>query len=170
MTALKNKFTFGIYENEDIENEAFMIAAEGIFSYREEKNVPLDKFLFIHLHNRLFNFKRDNFIRYETNCTQCKKIKTTCDKCEKRQALNKRKLNVLKPKSNLDNIELPGDDFCEQLASREHDAYLCELIEEVIPKDLFEDFLRLKDGQTINSKKKNDIIALAYSVLPDGEI
>jgi hypothetical protein len=168
MNCLKNKFTFDIYDNEDIESEAFLIAAEGIFSYKEEKNVPLDKFLFIHLHNRLFNFKRDNFIRHETNCKICKKNKQTCEKCEKRNSLNERKIKILKPKSNLENIELPADDTDPY--SKDHYQHLCSILEEAIPKELFEDYLRLKDGQSINSKKKNDIINIAYSLFPDGVI
>ena len=60
---LASKFTFAHYTEDDIAQEAFMIGMEALDRYDE--NRPLENFLFVHIRNRLKNFKRDNYIRYE---------------------------------------------------------------------------------------------------------
>lgn len=66
---LSYKFTFGFYSREDIQQEAFIIGMDGLEGHDGIR--PLENFLWRHIHNRLCNFKRDNFIRHVKPCYQC---------------------------------------------------------------------------------------------------
>ena len=60
---LSNKYTFAFYTAEDIRQEAFILGMEALERYDEGK--PLENFLFVHIGNRLKNFKRDNYFRHD---------------------------------------------------------------------------------------------------------
>lgn len=62
------KFVFSGYEREDIEQEAKIIALDGLTRYDPDK--PLENFLWVHVRKRLCNFKRDNFTR-PAPCSSC---------------------------------------------------------------------------------------------------
>ena len=54
-------------KSEDIEQEAFIIGAKAIDDYDGRS---LENFLYVHLNNRLKNFKRDNYYRLEHGAAQ----------------------------------------------------------------------------------------------------
>ena len=58
---IAHKYVFTSFECNDIRQEAFLIAYDGLKSY--DKGRSLENFLYIHLSNRLKNFKRDNYYR-----------------------------------------------------------------------------------------------------------
>ena len=60
---LAPKYVFASYEVEDIEQEAFMMGVEGLHRYDTDK--PLENFMYTHINNRLKNFKRDNYYRFD---------------------------------------------------------------------------------------------------------
>ena len=72
---LAPKYVFASYEVEDIEQEAFMMGVEALDRYDPTK--PLENFLYAHINNRLKNFKRDNYYRFDYGNAQkiqdCKK-------------------------------------------------------------------------------------------------
>ena len=53
------KFKFGYHEIEDMKQQAAVFAIEALEKYDHKR--PLENFLWVHVRNRLFNFKRDNF-------------------------------------------------------------------------------------------------------------
>ena len=63
------KFIFGYHSFEDMYQQAAIFAIEGLEKYDSSK--PLENFLWTHLRNRLFNFKRDNFKRPDKPCLNC---------------------------------------------------------------------------------------------------
>ena len=65
---IAHKYVFTSFECEDIRQEAFLIAYSGLAHY--DKSRSLENFLYIHLSNRLKNFKRDNYYRYEVGDAQ----------------------------------------------------------------------------------------------------
>src|SRR5688572_7034440 len=69
VSRLSYKFRFSSFEAEDISQEAFLLALKGMKNYDAKR--PLANFLYIHLRNRLYNFKRDNYLRIEVPCTRC---------------------------------------------------------------------------------------------------
>lgn len=72
------KFIFGYHSYEDMYQQAAIFAMEGLEKYDSSK--PLENFLWTHLRNRLFNFKRDNFKRPDKPCLTCPFFDKECAK------------------------------------------------------------------------------------------
>lgn len=108
------KFEFPGWSREDLEQEAFIIAMDGLERYEPDK--PLANFLFIHIKNRLGHVKRKHYIRIDKPCLNCplnayikKEEKCTayerfidCDIYSKWAARNDKKKNLARP---LDIVE-----------------------------------------------------------------
>ena len=155
ISKLKKKYAFDIYDEEDISQEAWIIAEKGVSSYDSSKGVPLENFLYTHLNNRLFNFRRDNSIRIETNCQECKAQKKTCPRCVKRQKTNNIKLGILSPAS-IDSSPHPYD--IPEYEDTIDKNSLIEAIEAALPANLVEDYLKFKDGVSLPHKKRQLIL------------
>src|SRR5688572_21016868 len=69
ISKLAKKFTFGFRDEADLKQEGFLIAMEGVARYDGKR--PLANFLYVHIRNRLCNFKRKHYIRIEPPCTRC---------------------------------------------------------------------------------------------------
>lgn len=63
------KFKFGYHSHEDMKQQAAIFALEGLKNYDTSK--PLENFLWTHVRNRLFNYKRDNYQRPDKPCLTC---------------------------------------------------------------------------------------------------
>lgn len=66
---LAYKFKFGYHEIDDMRQQISIFALEGLKNY--DYNRPLENFLWTHVRNRLFNFKRDNYQRPDKPCNNC---------------------------------------------------------------------------------------------------
>lgn len=66
---LAYKFKFGYHELEDMKQQISIFALEGLQNYDYQR--PLENFLWTHVRNRLFNFKRDNYQRPDKPCNSC---------------------------------------------------------------------------------------------------
>ena len=66
---LAAKFKFGYHEIEDMKQQARMFAWEALDRYDGVR--PLENFLWTHVRNRLYNFKRNNFGRPDKPCDGC---------------------------------------------------------------------------------------------------
>jgi hypothetical protein len=66
---LATKFRFGYHDNDDLKQEARLIALEGIHKWDGVRS--LKNFLWTHVKNRLINFKRDKYQRIEPPCQRC---------------------------------------------------------------------------------------------------
>jgi len=66
---LAYKFKFGYHELEDMKQQISIYAIEGLENYDYLR--PLENFLWTHVRNRLFNFKRDNYQRPTKPCITC---------------------------------------------------------------------------------------------------
>lgn len=63
------KFKFPGHEVEDFKQEGILYALEALKRYDGKR--PLENFLYVHIHNRLYNFKRNNYFRLEKPCFHC---------------------------------------------------------------------------------------------------
>lgn len=63
------KFKFGYHTHEDIKQQAYIFAIEALEKY--DKKRPLENFLWTHIRNRLFNYKRNNYKRPDPPCNGC---------------------------------------------------------------------------------------------------
>jgi len=66
---LLHKFKFGYHDIEDMKQQAYIFALQGLENYDTSK--PLENFLWTHIRNRLFNFKRDKYQRPDRPCNTC---------------------------------------------------------------------------------------------------
>lgn len=82
---LAYKFRFGYHEIEDMRQQISVFAIEGLANYDYKR--PLENFLWTHVRNRLFNFKRDNYQRPDSPCSSCpffnKQTADTTNNCNK---------------------------------------------------------------------------------------
>ncbi len=69
-TRLGQKFRFGYHTIDDMKQQAALFAWEGINDAWDPER-PLENFLWIHVRNRLYNFKRNNYGRPEKPCDNC---------------------------------------------------------------------------------------------------
>ena len=63
---LAYKFKFGYHEYDDMKQQISIFALEGLKNYDHKR--PLENFLWTHVRNRLFNYKRDNYQRPDKPC------------------------------------------------------------------------------------------------------
>ena len=66
---LSYKFKFGYHDIDDMKQQAYLEAIKGLKYYDEER--PLENFLWTHVRNRLFNFKRNKYERPDKPCLHC---------------------------------------------------------------------------------------------------
>lgn len=151
------KFVFGFYEVQDIEQEAFLIAIDGLERYDPSR--PLENFLSVHVSNRLKSFKRDNYVRQEETCQVCKDEPVACDKCEKKRLKIEAKKNILGPieLSHVDddkeqNMKL-NPVFIENIEIKE----IKDLIDIHLPMSLRQDYLKMLDGVYVAKQKKDKV-------------
>ena len=66
---LAYKFKFGYHDFDDMKQQISIFALEGLKNYDHKR--PLENFLWTHVRNRLFNYKRDNYQRPDKPCVTC---------------------------------------------------------------------------------------------------
>jgi hypothetical protein len=165
------KFKFGYHEAEDMKQQAAIFAMEGLENYDSSR--PLENFLWTHVRNRLFNFKRDNYFRPDNVCAKCPlfdpEMKFSTNKCKKfvnkneceiyasAENRNSIKKNIMKPCS-IEYDQESTDDLSSFIGNEE----LIKLIESKISTKYRETFLRLKGGSKVN---KQEVLKLREHIL-----
>lgn len=163
------KFKFGYHEIEDMKQQAAIFAIEGLEHYDSDR--PLENFLWTHVRNRLFNYKRDNYMRPDNVCATCplydpKCLKST-NQCEKYsnkndcsmyaqwETRNNLKKSIMKPTNidNNDNSVKSSHDISDFISNQE----LIKIIEDNIEIKYRETYLRLKGGSKV---PKQDLLKL----------
>lgn len=147
-----HKFKFGYYEADDIRQEAFIIAMEALDRYDEER--PLENFLSVHVKNRLSNFKRDKFFRYNGDNAN-----------ERAERRNQTKKFLMEPI----NIEHVRDEHEKNMKST--DSFVSEvdmaelftLIDLHLNISLRSDYLRLMHGVYVSKPRREQI----YTAITD---
>ena len=161
---LIHKFKFGYHSVEDMKQQATVFALEALDRYDGKR--PLENFLWTHVRNRLFNFKRNNYQRPDSPCTGCKfhdqymkksesgclqySSKLDCNLYNSWYSRNERKKNIMQPSQieneqevfhnsiNIDNIE---------------NQEIIKFLDKNISSDYREYYLKLKHGVKIKKDK-----------------
>jgi DNA-directed RNA polymerase specialized sigma24 family protein len=134
------RYTFHGYEIDDIKQESFIICLDALDRYDCKR--PLENFLSVHLSNRLKNFIRDN--HYLKDNTEKKKIKSP---------------NYISD----ENYIKENFDIEEYLINKE----ILQIIDEELPSNMREDYLKMINGVSINKNKKEKIINKIKEILKD---
>lgn len=175
------KFKFGYHEAEDMKQQAAIFALEAMEKYDHKR--PLENFLWTHVRNRLFNFKRDNYQRPDKPCLTCPlydpsfKCSTSgCSKFENKLecelynswlARNERKKNLNKLSSISENYDVSSAyDLSNDISNKE----IFDLLENNLSYQYREVFLKLKHGEKVLSvdlqkfKKEVDRILKEHNI------
>lgn len=159
---LVHKFKFGYHDIDDMKQQAAIFALEGLEKYDHSR--PLENFLWTHVRNRLFNYKRNNYQRPDKPCLNCplydpdlKSSTNQCSKYSNKQNCepyaswsnrNESKKNIMQP--NYIDYDIPHKDSLDLLIQNNE---IISFLDENIHTDYREYYLRLKHGERVTKNK-----------------
>jgi len=175
---LGNKFKFGYHTYEDMKQQAAIFAIEGLDKYDSSR--PLENFLWTHVRNRLFNYKRDNYQRPDKPCLTCpfydKHYSQSNNQCTEFSNIeecslytswasrNIAKKNIMKPVS-INDLDF---NITDSKSPTEHQALkkqIFELIEQKLPTKFRETYLRFKHGEKIPKQQQENLVQAIQQIL-----
>lgn len=178
---LGHKFKFGYHSFEDMKQQAAIFALEGLEKYDNTR--PLENFLWTHVRNRLFNYKRDNYQRPDKPCLtcplydpQCKKSTNQCseftDKSECPEYLawdtrNSRKKNIMKP-VGIEDLKDSNSAMIQQdnnILSSIANEQIITILDKEIPAQHRETYLKLKYGDKVYKADLNKLCIIIKEIL-----
>lgn len=174
---LASKFKFGYHEIDDMKQQARLFAWEGLKNYDGVR--PLENFLWTHVRNRLYNFKRNNFGRPDKPCDVCPffdrnfinlkgygcKAYDNHEECDLYMGWMKRntaKRNIMNT-AQLD-LEVRSKDNIEHIIDRKH---IFNLIDQNLPVPYREDWLRLINNLKLPKVRKEQTIEVIKNILKE---
>lgn len=157
---LGHKFRFGYHDFEDMKQQAAIFALEGLEKYDNTK--PLENFLWTHVRNRLFNYKRNNYQRPDKPClncpffdksykcsnNQCSKFtnKSDCELYSSWAERNEAKKNIMQPSYiDHDPLHKKHDDLSLGVQNKE----IIDYLDSSVSLEYRENYLKLKHGDKI---------------------
>jgi DNA-directed RNA polymerase specialized sigma24 family protein len=179
---LAYKFKFGYHSFDDMKQQAAIFALEGLEKYDNKR--PLENFLWTHVRNRLFNYKRDNYQRPDKPCLNCifydehcKKSTNQCseyankDDCEEFNAWYQRnisKKNIMKPVGMDDvtessSIHHSSSNILDIVANEQ----IIKLLDANIPAQYRETYLKLKHGDKVYKTDMVKLIKIIKTILSE---
>jgi hypothetical protein len=157
------RFRFGYLANEDVIQEGVLFGLEAIEDGDYDPSKPLENFMRHHIHNRLHNYKRNNFYRREAVCECCDMDNPPATPCEKfakwfkrnndKRSLTQASASEYEATSSVDSVEITSE-FIETLSR----------IDEALPVELRADYLRLRDGVAV-PKARRKVVREALKLL-----
>jgi hypothetical protein len=175
------KFKFGYHSHEDMKQQAAIFALEGLKNY--DKSRPLENFLWTHVRNRLFNYKRDNYQRPDKPCLTCPFFqpksshdcsefsnKNDCSLFNSWSTRNDAKKNIMKP-ITIDNVsennkEIAKDDFLSNIGNKE----ILNLIDKNVSVKNRPIFLKVMGGSKVPKTELKKLINEIRKILQDHDI
>lgn len=173
---LSYKFKFGYHEVEDMRQQATIFALEALKRYDNSR--PLENFLWTHVRNRLFNYKRDNYQRPDKPCLSCPLYdpkfscsisgcskytnKGDCDLYRQWEERNNRKKNLVQMSGQM-NEELVKDskDFLDHVSNQE----IMTLLDTKLSYQYREIYLKIKNGEKVLSADVNKLKKEIFKLL-----
>lgn len=136
------KWVFFGYQLDDIKQESYFICSDGMKRYNGD--FPLENFLSVHLHNRLFNFVR---------------------KKHGMKDLDDEKKKVLRPAQLKD-----GTNITEQVSdmySTMDYSEMVKIINAELPANMRQDWLKLAHDVSISKPRKDEVLRNVEEILHD---
>ena len=177
---LAAKFKFGYHELEDMRQQARLFAWEGLKNYDGVR--PLENFLWTHVRNRLYNFKRNNFGRPDKPCDICPfydrnfinfkgygcKAYDNHEECDlymgwvNRNAAKRNIMNTAKLE-----LDVQAENSVEEIFDRK---YIYELVDSALPVQYREDWIRLTNNLKLPKARKEIIVEVVLNILKENNI
>lgn len=174
-SSLARKFKFGYHEIEDMKQQGIIIAIEGLEKYDEIR--PLENFLWVHVHNRLFNFKRKSCGRPDKPCLDCPfkaYINNECIKfnneldCELYAGWagrNESKRDIMSTKDSKDSFT-DTSEIDDRFSSKE----IYEIIDKNIPVNMRSDWIRFIHKNKLTKVRRDELISTVLLILKENGI
>lgn len=180
---LAYKFKFGYHDFNDMKQQISIFALEGLKNYDYKR--PLENFLWTHVRNRLFNYKRDNYQRPDKPCLSCPLYDPHCknSSSECLEYSNKNDcslysswLNRNSAKKNLmhlntiDEIKDYSSTFVSDnfsLLDNISNKEIFKLIEEHLTGEDRIIYLKIKDGSKVSKKDMTKLVNKIKQVIQD---
>lgn len=162
---IANKYTFGFYEPEDIEQDAFIIAIEALEHYDPSR--PLENFLCVYISNRLKNTKRNKYHRIDYKCSSCDSTDSNCKVCQKYHRRNNAKKSLMEP---LDINQVRGiiDKSLSYYTRNDMEVKeILEIIDANLESRYREDYLKMRSGVQITGFRRRVIIKKINEIIRD---
>lgn len=175
---LAHKFKFGYHSFEDMKQQAIIFGLECLEKY--DSNRPLENFLWTHVRNRLFNYKRDNYQRPDKPCSKCPENdpsfscsnsgckafanKSDCELYKVWEKRNNNKKNLMSPQ-NIDDMSLfsKTSSICTNIENKE----ILDLIDKYITPADRSLYIKFKHGQKISSIELNKLKETILNIIKD---
>lgn len=180
---LGHKFKFGYHNFDDMKQQAAIFALEGLEKYDNKR--PLENFLWTHVRNRLFNYKRDNYQRPDKPCLTCPlydpnraKSNSQClqysnkDDCEiysSWESRNSSKKNIMRPvgiddlKESYTFPQNNNNDINNTIFNKQ----IIDLLDQHIPAPYRTNYLKLKYGEKISKTDMAKLISVIQDILSE---
>ena len=168
---LANKFRFGYHDIDDMKQQAAIFALEGLEKYDHKR--PLENFLWTHVRNRLFNYKRNNYQRPDKPCIDCpffdKSYKCSINQCSKFKdksecelyaawsSRNDSKKNIMQPSYINDNENIHNSLVKDELFHTIQNSEIIKFLDRYIQTEFRECYLKLKHGTKIPKQQLNKL-------------
>jgi DNA-directed RNA polymerase specialized sigma24 family protein len=136
------------YTKEDIQQEAIIIGLKGADKYNG--SIPFENFISNHIKNRLITLRRDKYIKPGCSCGKCKKC-----------SHNLSRVNIMSPSDISNEDPKLSYNMQDSIASEE----LMEYLDDFIPAELRDDYIKLTQGCYVNSIQKEKIKAIITEAL-----
>ena len=121
------------------------MVVEALARYDSSKH--LENFMYAHINNRLKNFKRDNYYRFDYGNAQ---------------KIQDRKKSILEP---MDIAALYSVSTDDETVSNAHITEMIELIDRKLPSELRGDYLRLQTNASLPKGRKALIIDVIEQII-----
>lgn len=177
---LAYKFKFGYHEIEDMKQQISIFAIEGLKNYDHKR--PLENFLWTHVRNRLFNYKRDNYQRPDKPCLTCplydpakKQSSSAClkyqnkDDCElyvKWSVRNSSKKNLMYW-STIEEIKDYSNVFTDDSNLNINDKEILDILDAKLNGEYRIIYLKLRSGSKVNKADMEKLINQIKIILGD---
>ena len=168
------KFKFGYHSPEDMKQQARLFAWEGLEKY--DKKRPLENFLWTHVRNRLYNFKRNNYSRLEKPCDTCEfYVNKKCTEFVDQEECNLYKgwLDRNNAKKNLMHsisVEFDQNEHEDAAIGTLFAKEVSELLDEKLHVRFREDWIRLLNNLKLGKVRKDKILEEIKSILKENGI
>lgn len=182
---LAYKFKFGYHDIEDMRQQITIFAIEGLKNY--DHNRPLENFLWTHVRNRLFNYKRDNYQRPNKPCLTCPLYdpylkqsssgctkfnnKNDCDLYIKWSSRNNSKKNLMHL-TTIEEIKDYSGVFQSVINSTDSvdSNEILEKIESQLNGELREIYLKIKNGSKVTKSESDKLFShIKNNILTNNE-
>lgn len=172
-------FRFGYHQIEDMQQQISIFAIEGLEKYDHTR--PLENFLWTHVRNRLFNFKRDNYQRPDKPCNTCPFFikncansdmdcssytdKLSCDLYSSWYARNNVKKNLMYFNTIEDLKEyIPSSSGKHQSAEMKE---LIDILDEFLIDEYREIYIKVKHGNKIYKHELNKLAVKIREIIDE---